>query len=129
MYFINKQVLKRYDKKLLVPFVEFIPFRKYVPFLKNFTNNFKDFSVGEIDNTVDFAGKKFLSLICYEAIFPFFVKQNITSDDTILLNITNDAWFYGTVAPAQHALIAKTRAVENNLTMVRVSNAGQSFIK
>ena len=129
MYFINKQGFKRYDKKLLVPFGEFIPFRKYVPFLKNFTNNFKDFSVGEIDNTVDFAGKKFLSLICYEAIFPFFVKQNITSDDTILLNITNDAWFYGTVAPAQHALIAKTRAVENNLTMVRVSNAGQSFIK
>tara|TARA_Y100001960_G_scaffold308422_1_gene365744 strand:- start:1181 stop:2521 length:1341 start_codon:yes stop_codon:yes gene_type:complete len=130
MYFINKQGFKRYDKIMLVPFGEFMPFRNLLPFIKNFTNNFKDFSVGYIANTVEFGGKKYLGLICYEAIFPFFVKENIEDkDNTILTNITNDAWFYGTVAPDQHALIAKTRAVENNLPMIRVSNAGQSFIK
>ena len=129
MYYISKTEYKRYDKKMLVPFGEFIPFRDVLPFVKNFTNNFKDFSVGYIDNTVSIEGKNFLSLICYEAIFPFFVKERIHKQNTILLNITNDAWFYGTVAPAQHALIAKTRAVENNLDMIRVANAGTSFIK
>lgn len=130
MYFINKKGFKRYDKIMLVPFGEFMPMRSILPFIKNFTNNFKDFSVGNIANTVEFNGKKFLSLICYEAIFPFFVKENIEDkENTILTNITNDAWFYGTVAPAQHTLIAKTRGVENNLPMIRVSNAGESFIK
>jgi len=129
MYFVSKTDYKRYDKILLVPFGEFMPFRDFLPFIKNFTNNFKDFSVGSIANTVEFNGKKYLGLICYEAIFPFFVKENIEDKNTILTNITNDAWFYGTVAPYQHALIAKTRAVENNLAMIRVSNAGESFIR
>jgi apolipoprotein N-acyltransferase len=128
MYYISKVGYRRYDKMMLVPFGEFIPFRDVLPLVKNFTNNFKDFSVGNIDNTVSIANKNFLSLICYEAIFPFFVKEKLHKDNTILLNITNDAWFYGTVAPAQHALIAKTRAVENNLDMIRVANAGTSFV-
>jgi len=129
MYFLSRTDYKRYDKVMLVPFGEFMPFRNFLPFIKNFTNNFKDFSVGAIANTVEFNGKKYLGLICYEAIFPFFVKENIKDENTILTNITNDAWFYGTVAPYQHSLIAKTRAVENNLAMIRVSNAGESFIK
>jgi apolipoprotein N-acyltransferase len=130
MYFINKDGFKRYDKIMLVPFGEFMPFRNLLPFMKNFTNNFKDFSKGYIANSVDFNDRTFLGLICYEAIFPFFVKENISDkNNTVLMNITNDAWFHGTVAPYQHALIAKTRAVENNLPMVRVSNSGKSFIK
>lgn len=129
MYYINKKGFKRYDKMLLVPFGEFMPFRNALPFIKNFTNNFKDFSVGFIDNTVTMNDKNFLSLICYEAIFSFFVKENIRKENTVLLNITNDAWFYGTVAPYQHALIAKTRSVENNIPMIRLANAGYSFIK
>jgi apolipoprotein N-acyltransferase len=128
MYFISQDEVKRYDKKLLVPFGEFIPARTLFFFMKNFTNNFQDFSIGKVDNKFEFKGQSYLPLICYEAIFPFFVKTNMQKN-SIIVNITNDAWFYGTIAPAQHALIAKTRAVENNAKMVRVANAGWSYIK
>lgn len=129
LFYITKNDLVRYDKKLRVPFGEFMPFRSILDKVKNFTNNYKDFSVGTKENLVQINGNKFLSLICYEVIFPQFVKAELNgAKDVTLLNLTNDAWFYGTVAPAQHALIAKTRAVENNLPIIRAANAGTSYI-
>jgi apolipoprotein N-acyltransferase len=129
LYYITKTDLVRYDKKLRVPFGEFIPFRDVLDKVKNFTNNYKDFSRGEKDNITTVNGSNFLSLICYEVIFPNFVKEQLQGRrDVTLLNITNDAWFYGTVAPFQHALIAKTRAVENGVSLIRAANAGYSYI-
>ncbi|MCP4354258.1 MAG: apolipoprotein N-acyltransferase [Proteobacteria bacterium] len=129
MYYVTKNDLVRYDKKLRVPFGEFIPLRNIFSLVKNFTNNYKDFGMGERPNIAEVKGNKFLSLVCYEVIFPLFVKRELAGKkDVILMNLTNDAWFYGTIAPYQHALIAKTRAVENGVSIVRAANTGFSFV-
>ena len=45
---------------------------------------------------------------------------------SIIINITNDAWFGNTIGPIQHFLFAKIRAVEFGIPVIRVANTGYS---
>ena len=47
-------------------------------------------------------------------------------DTSIIINITNDAWFGNTIGPIQHFLFAKIRAVEFGIPVIRVANTGYS---
>ena len=69
----------------------------------------------------------FSPLICYEAIFPGAVVDASDRPDW-LLNVTNDAWYGFTSGPFQHLAIARTRAVEEGLPLVRDGNNGISAI-
>lgn len=108
-----------YDKQHLVPFGEYIPFNKLLG-LEKFTAGAKDFSEGEIRKPFTINNIKFLPLICYEAIFSGLgIDKNIDA----ILNISNDAWF-GESGKVQHLQMAKFRAVEEGLPVIRVSNEG-----
>ncbi len=65
----------------------------------------------------------FLALVCYEAVFPGDIgdPQDVGAAQFIL-NVTNDAWFMGSIGPAQHAHHARMRAVETGLPMLRAAN-------
>ena len=65
----------------------------------------------------------FLALICYEAVFSGDLGRE-TDQAAYILNITNDAWFDGSVGLAQHADHVKLRAVEEGLPLIRVANSG-----
>ncbi len=124
---LNKEgdIIFSYEKKHLVPFGEYVPFKNLLP-IKKITNGFTDFSPGQKDNIISYNNIKIRPLICYESIFPdeiFATNQN--SD--LLVNVTNDAW-YGDVGPYQHLDISKMRSVETGIPMIRVANNGISAI-
>ncbi len=123
-------VQARYDKRDLVPFGEFLPLRGLLGRLglKKLTGGSIDFQPGPGRETIAVPGlPPFSPLICYEAIFPGRVVQP-GDRPAWLLNVTNDAWFGRSTGPYQHFAMARMRAVEEGLPLVRSANTGISAV-
>ena len=89
----------------------------------------KDFSSGINKDSINFKGiGHILPLICYEVLFSNEVRNRVSKSTKLIINITNDAWFGNTVGPYQHLALAKIRAVELGLPLVRVANTGISVL-
>lgn len=117
------RLLGRHDKAHLVPFGEYVPLRSLLGVAK-LTVGGKDFAAGRGPSTLTLPGlPPFGALICFEAIFP---GETVAADDPPewLLNLTNDAWFGETAGPHQHFEIARMRAIETGLPVLRVANTG-----
>ena len=112
-----------YDKRHLVPFGEYMPFRKWLPFLEPIVGPI-DFVPGENNRLMHHDGYGSMQmLICYEVIFAgAVIGQEMRPD--IIINITNDAWFGQSAGPWQHLVQAQMRAVEEGLPLMRVANTG-----
>ncbi len=125
------EILGRYDKQHLVPFGEFLPFGQLIRrfgFAK-LTEGTIDFSPGSGDPEIAAAGlPPFRALICYEVIFPSISKERRHPAPQFLLNLTNDAWFGEAGGPHQHFAIARMRAVERGIPLVRVAQTGISAL-
>ena len=61
--------------------------------------------------------------ICYEDLFGA-EQRHYLPEATLLLNVSNDAWFGDTVAPHQHLQIARVRAAEASRYLLRATNTG-----
>lgn len=118
----------RYDKFHLVPFGEYVPLKKFFPFFRKLTEGVGDFSEGPGAVPIRFEHGGIGTLICYESIFPEIASASVRNGSTILVNITNDAWFGRTSAPYQHFDMAVFRAVENRVFLLRAANTGISAI-
>ncbi len=68
-----------------------------------------------------------LPLICYEAIFPDELEYR-GHPASVMINITNDAWYGNTPGPYQHMRQAQLRAVEQGMPMIRAANNGISAV-
>ena len=119
-------VLGRYDKAHLVPFGEYIPFKKWFPFLGKIIEQVGDFWPGKPGHAIDWGEYRLGMLICYEIIFPTLAREMVKNKASLLINITNDAWYGKTSAPHQHFSMAVFRAVENRRALVRSANSGIS---
>ena len=115
-----------YDKAHLVPFGEYVPLKRWLPFLGKMVEHVGDFSTGSVGDTLDWRGHKIGTLICYELIFPFLSRTAVQNGADLLVNITNDAWYGKTSAPYQHFSMAVFRAVETRRALVRSANTGIS---
>ena len=114
-----------YDKRHLVPFGEYVPFRSWIPFLDIIAGP-TDFIAGAQNDLIDVPGiGQIQALICYEVIFAGSVVAPQTRPD-LMVNVTNDAWFGATIGPWQHLYQSQVRAVEEGIPLLRVANTGIS---
>jgi apolipoprotein N-acyltransferase len=127
-YLIDSEpkIIGKYDKVHLVPFGEYVPFKKWLPFLGKMVEHVGDFDHGEKGETLSWKDEKIGVQICFEIIFPHLSRAMVKNGADILINITNDAWFAKTSAPYQHFSMAVFRAVENRRSLVRAANTGIS---
>ncbi len=118
-----------YYKQHLVPFGEYLPFDKWLrPILDLMKIPMPDFSPGPDKKPVIRAAGEVIGVsICYEDVFG---EEVITAlpEATILVNISNDAWFGDSIAPHQHLQMARMRALETGRYMLRSTNTGISAI-
>ncbi|MFQ5353734.1 MAG: apolipoprotein N-acyltransferase [Thermodesulfobacteriota bacterium] len=118
----------RYDKVHLVPYGEYVPLKRFMPFVKKLTAGVGDFVSGPGPVPLEVNGFKAGLLICYEAIFPALSRISVRDGAGILVNITNDGWFGRTSAPYQHLDMTLVRAVENRIFLLRAANTGISAV-
>lgn len=139
--------VRRYDKMRLVPFGEYVPWRSLLgrfvpPMVGDFTpgreaivntlrleteraaivDSAEANALGGIERTTNFVRTG--SFICYEAAYPELVRRFVQRGATLLINVSNDAWFGNTAGARQHLEHARLRAIENDRDLLRVTNSG-----
>jgi len=119
-------IMGRYDKVHLVPYGEYVPLRRFFPFINKLVEGIGDFGTGPGYRPLTFGPYRVGVLICYEGIFPGAARTYKREGADFLVNLTNDAWFGQTSAPYQHLSMTVLRAVENRLDVVRAANTGIS---
>jgi apolipoprotein N-acyltransferase len=117
-----------YDKVHLVPFGEYVPLKRFLPFVNRLVPAAGDFTSGGEVKPMSTAELRIGPIICFEAIFPDISRDHAKQGARLLVNLTNDAWFGRTSAPYQHLSMAVFRCVENGLPMARAANTGISAI-
>jgi apolipoprotein N-acyltransferase len=126
------RILATYDKVHLVPFGEYLPFRPLLAAIgfKKLTEGSLDYDAGKRKDPLWVSGlPPFRPLICYEVAFPGEISAGIAGRRPLwLLNVTNDAWFGESAGPYQHFAMARMRAVELGVPLVRAANTGISAI-
>jgi apolipoprotein N-acyltransferase len=119
-------LLGAYAKQHLVPFGEYVPWSNILFFVHHLAAGSVDFTPGTSPGPLLFEGPPLGVLICYEAIFPQIARESVRRGAQVLVNITNDAWYGDTGGPYQHLQIARWRAIEFRVPLVRAANTGIS---
>ena len=122
-------LLGRYDKRILMPFGEYIPFAAAFPAIKSLSPETGGFTPGRGVKIFDIGDKlKVGQLICYEDIVADMPRRTTQAGAEVLLNILNDAWYGRSAAPYQHQALALWRAIENRRYLLRGSNSGVTSV-
>lgn len=125
----------RYDKHHLVPFGEFVPFgfRWFVDMMRIPLGDFGRGAAVQAPFAVK--DQQVLPNICYEDLFGEEIAAQIaatwfseTPQPTMLLNVSNIAWFGDTIALPQHLQISQMRALETRRPMLRATNTGATAV-
>jgi apolipoprotein N-acyltransferase len=113
---------------MLVPFSEVMPFEARFPILSRVNLGNASFKRGQSEPV--FRINKNLEIapyICYEIIFPAFVRRRLKESTNLLVNVTNDGWFRRSSGPYQHAAMSQLRSIENGISLARSANSGISM--
>lgn len=121
---------QHYRKHHLVIFGEFIPLR---PVFGWFINDVLHIPMGDLargaikQTSLNVAGQRVAVNICYEDVFGEEII-NALPEATLLVNVTNDAWYGESHAAAQHNQMSQFRAMESGRMMLRATNTGVTSI-
>ncbi|MCB1936874.1 MAG: apolipoprotein N-acyltransferase [Nitrosomonas sp.] len=118
-----------YRKHHLVPFGEFIPLKPVFGWIIEVLQiPLSDFSRGSTDQTpMQLADQQVAVNICYEDVFGEEIIYQLPQA-TVLVNVSNDAWFGRSIGPHQHLQISQMRALESGRYMLRSTNTGITAI-
>ncbi len=127
----NGQFKQIYHKGNLLPFGEYLPLEGLFPFFKKLPMAPNHFSSGTIQNLIHFSTTSaheinLGTLICFESTLPRLAISLANKNADILTITTNDSWFGKTSAPYEHRDIARIRAIESGLPVIRAANTGYS---
>ncbi len=133
-YFYNAVLLigesnGHYYKRHLVPFGEYVPFKKWVnPLLVSLNIPMSDFSSGPAHQPLmTVKNIPLAAYVCYEIVEPDEVRRTLDNAEMIV-TITDDSWFDDSVASDQHLQMARMRSLENGLPQLFLSSRGESAI-
>ncbi|WP_124949795.1 apolipoprotein N-acyltransferase [Sulfuriferula thiophila] len=126
---VGTAVTQFYRKSHLVPFGEYIPLKSvFAPITEVLHIPLSDFSRGALTQTpFSIAGQHVAANVCYEDVFGDEIIRPLPAA-SILVNVTNDAWFGDSIAPWQHLQISQMRALESGRQMLRATNTGATAI-
>ncbi len=121
-----------YDKMHLVVFGEYMPFVKNVPWLQSLSPLGTSSSPGERPKGLMLKNICLVPNICYESVLPHVIRKQLVvlrqegHNPQILVNVTNDGWFWGSNELEQHLACGVFRTVECRRPMVIAANTGIS---
>lgn len=118
-----------YVKRRLVPFAELFPVPDWVKeWLRGMELPYSGFEAGAAQQpALDGAGEKLGVTICYEDAYAA-EQLSVLREATLLVNVTNDAWFGDSSAAHQHLQISRMRALEAGRPLLRAANDGISAV-
>jgi len=122
----SEGMVAEYDKRHLVPFGEYVPLRRVLPFVGTLARNAGNFAAADRIKLISWGNEKIGVAICYEIVFPAEVASLVRHGATVLVTMTNDAWYGDTFAPWQHFRAARFRAAENARPVLRAAITGVS---
>jgi apolipoprotein N-acyltransferase len=126
------KVLGRYDKMHLVMFGEYIPFADYFTWLYNFSPLAMATSAGTQPVAFQVGNIRISPNICYESVLPQVIRRQINTlqaegkEPDVLVNLTNDGWFWGSSELDLHLACGVFRAVEFRKPFLIAANTGFS---
>lgn len=123
-------VSRPYSKRVLVPFGEYMPYRRLLskafPFLTKLNVLEDDYTAGTDSALIEVKGKNVGNVICFESIYPSLTRQSTLDGAELLVEVTNDSWLEDSPAMKQHLAHGVFRSVENSRYLVRSANSGIS---
>ncbi len=125
-YFISGSGrLLRYDKHILLPYAETSPL---IDLLDKYYSAPSEFMAGQTPLCIHSPGGPVGVSICFEILYPGFIRQSVKDGAQYLVNISNDSWFGDSPMPYIHLNAARLRAIENRRFLLRTSNSGFSAV-
>ena len=115
-----------YHKIRLVPFTEYFPYREQFPWLYELLLDFDVhfWEPGAEPIIFEHPMFSFSTPICYEDVFPNYVRSLVRGGAEVILNLSNDYWSLAEVQAKQHFVAGLFRAVENRRPMLRTTSSG-----
>jgi apolipoprotein N-acyltransferase len=126
------KIVGTYDKMHRVMFGEYIPFADRLPFLYRLTPLTGGIAAGAEPKALELDGVRFAPNICYETAIPHVIRRQVATlrargeSPDVLVNVTNDAWYWGSSELDQHLACGVYRAVETRRPLVIAANGGIS---
>jgi len=122
-------IREAYDKNLLIPLAESLPFGTVLPALARLFPHAEEFAAATTLPALSLGPWRIATPICYEAIRPEFVRRMMNAGHPhLLVTLANDAWFGDSQEPWLHLALAQLRAIEQRRWLVRATNSGVSAI-
>ena len=125
-------VTKPYNKNNIVPFGEYLPYRRVIetllPVLAEINMLSHDLAPGLDFMPRETEAGKAACLVCFDSIFPETARKQVKNGAEFIVVTTNDSWYKKSSAIYQHADHAIMRAIENNRPVIRSANTGVSMI-
>ncbi len=122
----------RYDKIHLVMFGEYTPLVEYCPWLQHFTPLTGNAASGDKCVAFDVGGVRVTPSICYESVLSHVIRRQVNTlaaqgkEPDVLVNLTNDGWFWGSSELDLHLACGVFRAVECRKPFLIAANTGFS---
>ncbi|HEX6961525.1 MAG TPA: apolipoprotein N-acyltransferase [Lacipirellula sp.] len=124
------RIVNTYDKMHLLPFGEYTPLARWIPFFSSISPITGHASPGKGASAMVVDGVSYVPNICYETVLPHLIRRQIAElvqrgeHPDVMVNLTNDAWYWGSSELDMHLASGVFRAVEMRLSLVVAANRG-----